>query len=424
MPRETCTGEDARRDRPKATAPNASPISPSRLNDHLRFSATGSGCTQRITILDYGLGLLQTAIDRVGLQSMRDLSDKDTEIAFFVCDLYLNGEKDYARQDIVDIVYQERRIRITKEQIHRYLEYGRNVGWIRLSPPSHMSLRDELLSRFDLVQRFNVEPGHLHVVNAYDEAPTSSSAAQSVASRGAEVVMELIKQMPRSRVTKGSPIRIGLGSGRATRDFCRHFSQLMRSARPSELPPLELVAISSGCPAESPQYAPASFFNLFPTEGVTFVGLFAETVVRADHVDEIKRRPGVTEAFELRDAIDIVVTAMGDPRDEHDLLTRFMKQSGVDIPKSWVGNVQYRPYTADGPWRERDSDLRALTLFEIDDFVAMSRMRDRHVVLLARGCGLCENTRAAALHPLMTAMKVWSRCVIDLPTAQALVKLE
>ena len=34
-----------------------------------------------------------------------------------------------------------------------------------------------------------------------------------------------------------------------------------------------------------------------------------------------------------------------------------------------IGNVQYRPYTAEGPVEESPGDLRAVTLFELEDLV-------------------------------------------------------
>jgi hypothetical protein len=48
--------------------------------------------------------------------------------------------------------------------------------------------------------------------------------------------------------------------------------------------------------------------------------LFAETLVPRRDLELIHKRPGVAEAFEQKDQISIVVTAMGDIEDEHDLL--------------------------------------------------------------------------------------------------------
>ena len=123
--------------------------------------------------------------------------------------------------------------------------------------------------------------------------------------------------------------------------------------------------------------------------------MFGETLVPTSDLTEILGRPGLKEAYGRRDQIDIVVTAMGDFTDPHDLLKTFLQEAGVPVGKSWVGNVQYRPYDETGPVSEGPNDLRALTLFDLDDFREMAALKNRHVVLLARQCGLCERTRAA-----------------------------
>ncbi len=67
--------------------------------------------------------------------------------------------------------------------------------------------------------------------------------------------------------------------------------------------------------------------------------------------------------------------------------------------------------------------MRAVTLFELEDFVRMADSKNKHVVLIARQCGLCGKTRAAALRPLLKAprLRVWSELVMDEATARELV---
>jgi hypothetical protein len=142
--------------------------------------------------------------------------------------------------------------------------------------------------------------------------------------------------------------------------------------------PSLIVMRSAGHASE---YSSISFFNLFPkrlVEGRT-VGLFAETLVPQDAFDRIKDRPGVKEAFGERESINLVVTSMGDVRDEHDLLLMFLEQSppGKGRPRTekWRGNVQYRPYTADGPVLETGKELRAVTIFELKHLVQAASPR-------------------------------------------------
>lgn len=357
----------------------------------------------------------------------------DLAVAFMVCDHYFDKRKP-SREEIAEIVRDRFGFRVSSQKIHDYLTVAREKGWHRLVPPEADSLRKELHEKFykdEGVQAFEFEPDDVTVVNASDSLlgkPWDGKglvgkpwSGEHVAAVGADIVSKLIQKLRPPGKAKKRPVRIGLGSGRATLDFSKYLAQIIASTR--RFPEIELVAMSAGCPARSPQYAPPSFFNLFPSDRVSFVGMFAETLVRTEEIPEIIKRPGLKEAFALRDQIDIVVTAMGDPRDEHDLLSTFMRESDMPIPNDWVGNVQYRPYTASGPVQEK-SGLRPLTLFELEDFIRMAASGDRHVVLLARQCGLCGKSRASALYPLFKKMKVWSRCVMDWRTATDLCQMD
>jgi DNA-binding transcriptional regulator LsrR (DeoR family) len=221
-------------------------------------------------------------------------------------------------------------------------------------------------------------------------------------------------------------VALGLGPGRATLDFARHLGYLLHSE--IQIPRIKLFCVCAGSPAESPEFAPVSFFNLMPRNVISgCIGLFAENLVPQEDFEAIKGRPGVVEAFEARREIDIVVTSMGDFDDEHDLFRMFLEKSGVDIQmlqaQGWVGSVQYRPYTRSKPVTEKRGELRAVTLFELSDFVKLAHEEDKHVVLIARQCGVCGRTRAAALRPLLEIpeLRVWRQIVMDTATANELV---
>lgn len=246
-----------------------------------------------------------------------------------------------------------------------------------------------------------------------------------VSAMAAEIAMELIVALARKSI---DPIGVGLGPGKATLDFSRFLSELLnRSTEPAlrTKPLLKLFAITAGCLPKLPEFAPVSFFNLFPGRVVKErVGLFAETAVTAREFAKIRRRPGIAEAFAEKPEINIVVTAMGDLRDPHDLLPQFLNKSKDELSKAGVwGNVQYRPFSSDRFIQERPDELRVVTLFELDELVAMSKQRDRDVILIARQCGRCGLTRARVLRPLLQIdeLRVFSKLVMDVPTARELL---
>jgi hypothetical protein len=342
----------------------------------------------------------------------------DDALVFRVAQLFL-GERGAgcSPSDIADQVSGEfkRQPPLTREAIYPLIGEAVRRGFLRLVPPVDRQLTEQVSAKYPILQ-----PGALQVVQT--AGPHDNAKVAVVA---AELALQLLADVLKTK--RGPEVGIGLGPGRATLDFCRTFSSLL--AGYSEPVKLKLVAISAGCPADEPEYASTSFFNLFPAHVVdSKVGLFAESLVSVKAFAEIKGRAGVSEAFAARESIDLVVTSMRDVRDEHDLLCKFLRQSsrqgvGRVLPRDCIGNVQYRPYTAKGPVEEKPSDLRAVTLYELEDLVRIAGQKNKHVILIARQCGMCERSRAEALRPLLTNpnLKVFSTLVMDAATAKGLL---
>jgi DNA-binding transcriptional regulator LsrR (DeoR family) len=289
---------------------------------------------------------------------------------------------------------------------------ARERGFVFFRPPL-----DHTLAR-RIAQRYELNDEQLTVVSA-----RGTDARNALVEAAAELVMHLIKEMSR-RVER--TVGLGLGPGRATLDFSWALSHRLR-CEPAA-PKLRLHALTAGCPTRFPKYAPVSFFNLFPGSHVEeSVGLFAETLVTCEEFSRIIHRAGIRDAFSMRDQVDIVVTSMGDMNHPHDLFRWFLEEAGMDVDalvaEGWIGNLQYRPYDCAGPVAERAFHQRAVTLFELSDYVEMVTKGRRQVVLLAAPCSRCGQPRTQALRPLLTepSLKAWTHLIIDLNTALDLV---
>jgi DNA-binding transcriptional regulator LsrR (DeoR family) len=341
----------------------------------------------------------------------RKRSERDPNLVFLVAKLFFDGKK--VREIVEDVNKLMPAESLNREGVYPLLAEAKRLGYVRLSPPLEGRLAAEVANKFQC------KPEHITVVRTPGAAHN-----EHVAQKAAELTLDLIRK---AEVSSGKRVGLGLGPGRATLDFSRALGELLRSE--IDVPgKIDLFAICAGCPAKSPAYSSTSFFNLFPKEKIhECVGLFAETVVPSGEFEKIKKRPGVAEAFELRDKVSIIVTSMGDFQDEHDLLSMFLAQSGANLEelrnRGWIGSVQYRPYSATEPIKESPEEMRAVTLFELDDFVRIADSKNKHVVLIARQCGACEKTRAATLRPLLTAprLRVWSELVMDEATARELL---
>jgi hypothetical protein len=89
----------------------------------------------------------------------------------------------------------------------------------------------------------------------------------------------------------------------------------------------------------------------------------------------------------------------------------------------WVGDVQYRPYSATGPIIA-DTGVRAVTLFELSDLVRLAETPDKAVILISGPCHGCKQSRSRALLPLLAepSLRVWTHLVTDVRTASEVLE--
>jgi DNA-binding transcriptional regulator LsrR (DeoR family) len=341
-------------------------------------------------------------------------------LVFRAAELFLQGQ--LSIREIAEKLqgeFPKHASRINRESIYPFLAKARAYGYLTLNPPCEENLANEI------TKKYGCKPGSVHVVDC-----PSRASIENVSVVAAKCAIQALKEISLS--VAGS-IGVGLGPGRASRDFCVAFGELLKNE--PKLPKLNLVAISASGPARQPLYHAASFFNLFPQSSVDQqIGLFAETLVESRSIQEIRRRPGCREAFGAVDGIHLVVTSMGDLQDSHALFRMWYDEwyepSEHKAKPAWwkdaIGDIQYRPYGKEGFIKEKPGDLRAVTLFELEDLVHLAEKRDRHVILIARQCGLCSDgsTKANALRPILENkhMRVFSQLVLDSPTAKKLLE--
>jgi DNA-binding transcriptional regulator LsrR (DeoR family) len=352
---------------------------------------------------------------------MAPTPEERDRISYRAVELYLStGNSVPALAKALSAEFQ---VAVSREGVYHLLKWARKRGFVRIVPPLVDKLRDALCARFAL------PPDSVRVVVGTTKPfgrPGEDPAAERVAFAAAERVLQIVKSLspPGSRRVVG----LGLGPGGTTLEFSRMLGAMLEADK--DAPRLSLFALTAGAPANRPEQSPVSFFNLFPETRISSrVGLFAETLVPAKMLDTIKNRPGVQEAFAARGQIDVIVTSMGDMDDEHDLLTDYLTSSRIPISQlrslGWVGNAQYRPFTATGPAPEKPEFLRAVTLFELNELCGFAATRGKYVVLVARPCRLCGHPRARAMLSLLRepSLRVFTELVIDEQTAIEVLRL-
>lgn len=321
---------------------------------------------------------------------------------------------------------------LTREKIYPLFWEASRRGYLMLQAPPETQLVDKITQKYHL----SSHSGELSVVNVRGE-----NAPFHVTSRAADIIVELIDKvyqeknadLPKNATPKA--VHIGMGAGFAAMLVAKRLAQKVNIG--GECPPLVLHAISSGgFLVDEPHKAPTTYFSYFDQSlaQVSYVALFSETIVDNDSYEKHIQNPGIRLPFERRDEIDIVVTSLAAADHEHGLLVRYLthlvEQNLLDknllqemLDAGWVGDVQFRPYTIDGPLT-KGCPVRAVTLFELDELVTLAKSGNKHVVLVAGPCGECGALKTDALRPLLAneKLRLWSHLVTDAGTARMLLK--
>jgi DNA-binding transcriptional regulator LsrR (DeoR family) len=353
------------------------------------------------------------------MRKFRDISD---ELLYEVCKKFLSG--DFTVKQIADELNGEWRDRgidywVTREQIYPLINEARKRGYFLLSPPLDKAVAQRI------ADRYQKDPASIHVV------PVRRNLGD-VASATAGLALELIRRLgeKKDKKNKKHRVHLGLGAGWTTMLIAEELAKRLRAAE--KIRPLSLHAMTPGFEIERPRSAPASFFGFFANLGVPidFVGLFAPAVVRTRDYANTKRWPVVADAFARAKEIELVITSLASAADPHGDLNTFMEHGDKEGFKAlkkagWIGDVQYRPYSVGGPIMT-DTGIRAVTLFELSDLEKRARCEDTPVVLVSGPCAgaNCNRLRVDALKPLLQEpkLKVWSHLVLDLDTAEALLR--
>ncbi len=337
------------------------------------------------------VGVCQRFLDRMKTDDIRD---------------WVNGE--LPRVGVTDL-------EIKREHVYHLIGRANRRGFFVLCPPEEETLTNRL------AEHFSLRSNEIQVVG-------TRHSLESVAAAAAKTTVELIEKLSKQK----PDLHIGVGGGFTTMLMARKLASLLPIAK--QLPTkLTIHALSTGFDVYAPHTAPVAFLSCFDHAAIKIdrIGLFAPAFVASKNYAKIKNSPGVKEAFGAvpSDGLDIVITSLGDASHPHGDFNTFLKRSskkGAEAlrDKGWAGDVQYRPYSIDGPITD-NTLMRTVTLLELDDLIALASKPNKHVIVVAGPCGSCGETRSGAVYPLLvnSRLKLWSRFVMDIDTAKELLDM-
>jgi DNA-binding transcriptional regulator LsrR (DeoR family) len=386
--------------------------------------------------------LIYNTVEKEGIVMPGSQRTKDDRIVYGVCSRFLRGD---SADDVAKWVQNERKGNFNRTQVYQLMRQAIQEGYLLLNPPYNAELTARVNKRYP-------NAGDVIVVNARGEP-----AVIDVAYAATDLILDLIDQIlkeeegdeaggkrkrkpgtqkrKRRKSTAGNGakkqkiIRIGFGSGSTIQRVAQYLA--LRLQAREELPRLGIHAISSGFSLKKPETAPLAFFSFFaaiaPPDTFEYVGLFAPGMVEAKDYDKIRHLPGVNEAFDEAEKIDIAVISLARMGDPHSRINKFLGMGWETQRKElrkqgWVGDVLWHPYSKRGPIEVKEG-LRALSPFDIRKLCQWKEKENKHIILVAAPCRICEKPKTPALRPLLTqrSLRVANHIVTDVSTAEALV---
>ena len=317
--------------------------------------------------------------------------------------------------------------RTSREGIFPIVRQAIRRGFVQLHPPR--SYRAKTM----LAERYPDMPADTTILDIKPEL-----AGDNLATTTALTLLRLIRELGplkerkfREETAPSPRVHVGFGAGAMTWRVAEKLA--LRLETEADLPAMTFHALSSGFSNNQPLSAPVAFFTAFSNlnQPIEFVGLFSPPFVKLREYEAIQDLPAIKESFREAKKIDIVVTSLAQADDEHGLLNSFLSANKGGKPgpldeAGHIGDVQWHPFSKDGPLTNIDTGIRALTLFDLQDLVKLAKTDGRHVVLVAGPCSVCRKTKAKALRPLLTlpALRVCNHLVTDVATAGELLGLD
>ena len=376
-------------------------------------------------------------------------NQESDQLIFAVCDRFLTQQR-WTRDDstteegrgaaaVAKWLNEEwGRKDLTREKVYPLFWEAVHRNFLILQPPLVKVMTDRLTEKFALEQYH----GQIQVANI-----TGPPAAGYVAELAVDRVLALIEEVAKvkreqaiqqNKDPKDISVHLGMGAGYAAMLVAKKLALQIASGH--ACPKLVLHAISSGgFFIEQPHKAPITYFGYFDEvmTKVEFVALFSETVVKNKDYEATINGPSLKHCFDRKSEIDIVITSLAASQDRHGLLGQYLSYlvrekriddiNEKDLQKmnnaGWIGDVQFRPYSARGPLDEAACPVRAVALFELDELVQFAQKPDKYVVLVAGPCGECHRAKTDALRPLLEnpRLRLWTDLVTDIQTASELL---
>jgi len=301
---------------------------------------------------------------------------------------------------------------MSNKDVWHLIARGAKKGYLSFVSPDHNKLTADLCRLFSLIS-----------------AHVTLNSVDDVASRGAHLVIDLIKRQARENAQR--EIHIGFSGGHTVRRLFRILALLL--SEPSSLLPPKIVfhALVAGFATAAPGTDPTSFFSYLADRGnpnldTSFVLFHAPPIVPPGQLDDLLNLPAIKEARSKVSDVDIFVTSAASFSHDHSQLKEYYATySPLTVERlsfdGCVGDMLWLPFNGKGPIVTATYPHRAVTLLELDDLPHRLEC-GKKVVLVLGPCAVCGVPKTEVLDAILNFPKRYiSHLVTDARTAQDLL---
>ena len=167
-------------------------------------------------------------------------------------------------------------------------------------------------------------------------------------------------------------------------------------------------ALGAGYDVETPMTDPNSFLSCLEDPAIQdkikirFVMLHAPAIVTPSLMKELVDLPGIKEAYDLVDRLDLIVSSAGVTTDKHSMLSKYYKHDAAERLRKdgCLGDMLWLPLACHGPIDNSKYPYRSMPLIELS--MLPSRIRGgTHVLLVVGPCSLCGNLKTEILDTIL-----------------------
>ena len=351
-----------------------------------------------------------------GKAGVASLSEE--EVTSLVCEYFCEG---YTPAKIAEKIKSEYQIDMTREKPYKYLTDAAQKNWFRFVPPVEEALGEKVQRQYSWLADVKV---------------VHSRTVDSIADRAAKVIFDLIRT---PRLVNKNEVRIGFGGGISVSLIAKKLAVLLHEPMENFPKKIYFQSLVAGFDPSEATTDPTGFLTYILGNSqvhtqTRFIGLRAPATIKPAQRSSLLKSPGIKEARESVDKLDIIVTSAGVLSDDHSMLKNYYAKYSPNTgkfleEKHCVGDMLWLPLCEHEPFRfdklkgeeRKQVEYRPMSVLELYELPELIK-KGTEVVLCLGPCPVCHKDKTKILSTILNQDKhLITRLITDIQTTTKLL---